>query len=388
MDSPETAATGTDSRARKSKTVVFAAIAVGLLATGALAALALAPQVSKPSTGVADVVASCQRQDTSVDTNCVHNAISLLPTDSPEELPGLLLAQVQTHIDMGEDCHNLMHTLGKHLADQAEDLAMNLTSEWEPCGYGFLHGVFESQKVPQDASQAGDRLSELCHIGKLNESERLRGECYHALGHAVSDSQEDTQSAINMCAQAFTDQTSSGSSGRIGCYSGVAMKARDQVLYNVTQGLMVPATVEGFSEAAAICESSTQEFALGCAPGFVQIATQYGPSHIGPFLSWCSKLLGEQAKTCYEQAGIYMGHFQQKFYPLEKAVELCGTAAVEYAGACAISLPQGLVNRGYAPTEAVNQACTAFSAVTSGPLKGQGERLCQEAQQMYRTSGA
>lgn len=337
---------------------------VRLVAAFAVLAVAVATAVTITQRGPAQLTAAqaltvCDR-DGIYDVNCVTQTIEALPVDNAGVYAAELLSVVQQHPELADACHGLMHTLGRHIADEAGILADQLTDTWEPCGYGLLHGVFEYQDIPDDATAAGAKIAKLCLIGNIPSNDRLLGECYHALGHAIYDTFGGLDAAVPVCDAAFPGDGTFDSSQRVGCYSGLAMKERDEVLKRIYEGERVEPTVAAFDAVAGACRSGGVEFAAACAPGFVQIATEFGPDHVRPFLQWCSTVTPQASVQCYQQAGVYMGHFRAKFDSLAQSVELCSPGSPDAVETCRTSLVEGLLNRGEALESALEQVCDAY----------------------------
>jgi hypothetical protein len=268
-------------------------------------------------------------------------------------------------------CHSVMHALGQQVAKttQFNQSPEVLSDLWSPCGYGLLHGVFEKIVLPPDPAEASQVLRGACEVGGIRTDERLHRECLHALGHAVYDYFGQGDEGYEICATTFPGKETSMTIGRTGCFSGLAMKSRDALLQRILDRVaQVEPTVAGFANAGRICsQQDDPEWAQACAPGFVQVATEYGASHMPAFLQWCSSVLDPAVLDCYRQAGVYMGHFNNKFRSLEEVMTLCGenesgigTAVVDM---CRASVAEGLKNIGLQAGEAVDRVCQIMATI-------------------------
>jgi hypothetical protein len=310
-----------------------------------------------------------------IDLGCVITVVESRSDGNPVGDAEEVLALSKLDPRYAEGCHSIMHALGQQVMRTPRYLnePESLLHLWDTCGYGLLHGVFEKIDLPNDVEASAEILKTACEIGGIGSDERLRGECLHALGHAVYDNFDSDENRSAACSAAFNGDAPGMSPRRIGCYSGLAMKERDALLQLILDGLAeVEPTPEGFAEAAAFCSvRSDAEWAQSCAPGFVQVATDYGASHVPAFLEWCSNLLGSSGVECYRQAGIYMGHFNKRFSGLEQVMVLCesgeGTFAGENTDVCRAAVATGLQNSGSSPADAVERVCEVLATVSRGP---------------------
>ena len=329
----------------------------------------------------ADALSVCERDGT-FDVACITQSIDSLPVSDAGLFAAGILDLVRGNPELADTCHSIMHTLGRHVSSEVSAIADDLASVWEPCGYGMLHGVYESQSIPIDVSDAGAVVAALCQMGNLESNARLTGECYHALGHAIFDTYKTLKSSLPVCDSAFPGQTEQSRAKRIGCYSGLAMKERDIVLSRIVNGEKISPTIEAFDAVAGACREGDDDFALACAPGFVQVATEFGASHIPSFLQWCSNVTGVGSNQCYQQAGVYMGHFRAKFDSLAQSVNLCSPGSDEAVDLCRTSLVEGLMNRGDSVEKAVGEVCGAYQRAGLPETN----RLCELARTRYITS--
>jgi hypothetical protein len=362
----------------KSKMIrIIAAAAVLFLAVGAGF---FVTQRADVQISASDALSVCERDGT-FDIACITQSIDALPVSDAGLFAAGILDVVRANPELADTCHNIMHTLGRHVSSEIITIADELASVWEPCGYGMLHGVYESQTIPSSVAEAGPVVASLCQMGNIESNSRLTGECYHALGHAIHDTYKTLKASVPVCDAAFPGQTDQDRARRIGCYSGLAMKERDVVLSRIQSGEQVAPTVEAFESIAGACREGDEDFALACAPGFVQVATEFGPTHMPPFLQWCSNVTGVGSSQCYQQAGVYMGHFRANFESLAQSVNLCAPGSDEAVDLCRTSLVEGLMNRGDAVDNAVEEVCVAYQ--TAGlPASN---RLCELARTRYTT---
>jgi hypothetical protein len=362
-----------------SKYRVVRVIAAGAALVIAVSGMFFVSQRSGSEISAAAVLDVCDR-DGAYDLACVTETIRTVPVTQVAVFAAEFLGVLQTRPELADYCHTIMHAIGQHVADDLDVVAAGLGSVWEPCGYGLLHGVFESQPIASDLATAAGQVASLCGIDSIVSNERLSGECFHALGHSVHDRFGGLERSIPVCVAAFP--TGDRIAQRIGCFSGLAMKERDEVLVRVMRGASVEPTVAGFEQVGGACRSGGAEFALACAPGFVQIATEFGSSHIRPFLEWCVSVTPEGANECFRQTGIYMGHFRVKFDSLVSSVQICAPGEPTAVQACRIGLVEGLLNRGEPRPAAVQQLCDAYLAATLPDASS----LCAVARETYLVS--
>lgn len=354
---------------------IIAAVAVLFVAAGTAFVVT---QRSSVELTAADALAVCEREGT-YDLGCVTQAIDSLPVADAGMFAAGILDVVRANPELADTCHSIMHSLGRHVASDVVMIADELATVWEPCGYGVLHGVFESQPIPDTPTEAGTVVASLCRMGNIESDQRLLGECYHALGHAIHDTYKTLEASVPVCTAAFPGASEQDRGRRIGCYSGLAMKERDTVLARIATGEQVEPTVEAFDSIAGACRSGGTDFAIACAPGFVQVATEFGAEHVTPFLQWCASVTGPGAAQCYQQAGVYMGHFRVNFDSLAQSVNLCSPGSDEAVELCRTSLVEGLMNRGEALDSALDQVCAAYQ----GAGVASSARLCDLARERY-----
>ena len=326
-----------------------------------------------------EALSVCERDGT-FDVACITQSIDALPVSDAGLFAAGILDVVRDNPVLADSCHSIMHTLGRHVSANVSSIADDLASVWEPCGYGMLHGVYESQEIPSSIAKAGPIVASLCKVGNIESNSRLTGECFHALGHAIHDTYKTLKASVPVCDAAFPGQSDQNRAKRIGCYSGLAMKERDVVLARIFAGEQVDPSVIAFESIAGACREGDDDFALACAPGFVQVATEFGPTHILPFLQWCSNVTGIGSSQCYQQAGVYMGHFRAKFDSLSQSVNLCSSGTKEAVELCRTSLVEGLMNRGDTVESALDEVCAAYqlAGVPASNL------LCELARSRYK----
>lgn len=351
-----------------------AAVAVFLTVAGVVV---ITNQSGSESVDVQAALQVCDRQD-GYDLNCIESVFSSIDLNDPTAVASQVLQVASTNDAVADSCHSVMHTLGKRLAGRFDELGNTLGTTWSDCGFGLLHGVFENISLPADVGGAATTVSTACDAPVLQRDTRMRGECLHALGHAIYDQVEPYDQAVEVCATAFPGPA--GAPARIGCYTGLAMKARDKVLGQMQSGLRIIPTVAGFSEVGSVCSSRDAEFAAACAPGFVQVATDSGPDHVRPFLDWCSATTGGVDEECFRQAGVYMGHFKAKFSSVDAALTLCAPGSDASVNQCRLGFVEGFNNRGEPLDVALEEACAAYQRV----IPTEGRRLCDEANTRYR----
>jgi hypothetical protein len=276
-----------------------------------------------------------------------------------------LLARAKSYIELSKNnqglgvyCHQILHYIGgsfslekyQSISENKDDFELVLPS----CGYGFLHGFFEN--TPLSGNNNDEKLlKSICDPLSHLSNKNLKLECFHALGHAVSDSYKSADKSKEVCSKAYNDNTQA----LIGCFGGVSMKIRDQILVKINNGEKFPPTLTWFNEIGNSCQNADFLWRVSCAPGFVQLATDQGIEYVKPFLLWCDATLKPESTQCYQQAGVYMGHFKDKLGTAEEIVAVCIGASDESKNIdiCINSIPEGRLNAGSSVEDSVRFLC-------------------------------
>ena len=299
--------------------------------------------------------AICNKNQNNFEISCLENIFN--NASDPHLSADVYLKLAENNSDLGEYCHQFLHTLGKKLINNKVDIlyksdvdSIRLSS----CGYGFLHGYFENISLSAIKNKDISIIDKSCTNFSTLSDKRVILECFHALGHAISDNYTELSEAKDLCKSAFIEN----SEAKIGCYGGLAMKIRDNYLLLINQGTKFPPTLEWFNEVGKNCESNDKLWTISCAPGFVQLATDQGLEYVKPFLLWCSKILTD-ATQCYQQAGVYLGHFSEKLGTSDELVMACKSPSSNnnYIIKCIISIPEGRMNAGVNKVNAVKFIC-------------------------------
>ena len=297
----------------------------------------------------------CNKVENEFEIPCLENIFN--NTGDPELSADVYLKLAENQPNLGEYCHQFLHTLGKKLIKNKAEINYKSNSDstrLSSCGYGFLHGYFENINLSGDKNKDIKLLDRSCNNLLNLANKRVVLECFHALGHAISDNYKELNEAKDLCSSAFI----SNSEAKIGCYGGLAMKIRDSYLLLINQGKKFPPTFEWFDQVGKNCESNDQLWTISCAPGFVQLATDQGLEYVKPFLLWCSNVLSD-ASQCYQQAGVYLGHFSDRLGSSDELTKICisSTGNKNYSNKCIISIPEGRMNAGISKINAVKFIC-------------------------------
>jgi len=299
----------------------------------------------------------------------------ILKTSNDQKISvDVYLKLAENESNLGEYCHQFLHSLGKSLIDKNVVIMQNINDDVKrlsSCGYGFLHGFYENTKLTGEINKDRSVIAESCDRLKNDQNQRIISECYHALGHAVSDKYKNTELSKDVCNQAFEKNIEA----KIGCFGGVAMKIRDQLLLEINNGSKFPATVEWFKEVGKNCQSDDQLWIISCAPGFIQLATDQGIEYVKPFLTWCDSTM-KISEQCYQQAGVYLGHFSNKLGTPEELINICETSSQnpKYIFKCISSLPEGRMNSGDTKEKAVEFICPKITT----------NKYCRDTYKLYK----
>lgn len=279
---------------------------------------------------------------------------------------GDFLINAKAYIDLSKNnqglgvyCHQILHYIGKNYPLENYQNIQSNKIDFEyilpSCGYGFLHGSFEN--VPLTGNNINDQnlLYNICEPLSDLSNKNVKLECFHAIGHAVSDSYGSIEESKNLCSEVYK----SNNQALIGCFGGLAMKIRDEVLIKINMGEKFPPTLAWFREIGKSCQNSDFLWRISCAPGFVQLATDQGIEYVKPFLLWCDDTLKPESAQCYQQAGVYMGHFKDKIGSAEEIVAVCqdATEDIKNISICINSIPEGRLNAGSSIEDAVSFLC-------------------------------
>lgn len=145
-------------------------------------------------------------------------------------------------------CHAVMHEIGQILAERGETPEMGAT--WAACGYGVLHGVYETLPLPKDPEEAGRVAYRACSSNtEVTGNRDLSSRCEHALGHSLwRNFDGDLKKAVAGCLQSSERQIFEN------CLSGVYMMDKNE---NWTTR-PTPTDAAQWREAFAGCEDRVQ----------------------------------------------------------------------------------------------------------------------------------
>ena len=276
------------------------------------------------------------------------------------------LSKAKAYINLSKDnqglgiyCHQILHYIGSNFPLEKYQNVNYNKEDFElvlpKCGYGFLHGFFENTPISGNNITDGEILDKICEPLSIYSNKNLKLECFHAIGHAVSDKYEGAEDSKNVCNKAYQGK----SEALIGCYGGISMKIRDKTLLKINMGEKFPPTIAWFNEIGESCKNGDFLWRISCAPGFIQLATDQGIEYVKPFLSWCTTSLTPDSSQCYQQAGVYMGHFKDKLGTAKEIVSVCESATdnTDYISLCISSIPEGRMNAGASNDDAVKYIC-------------------------------
>lgn len=203
------------------------------------------------------------------------------------------------------DCHRTLHIYGQEKSGEVlrGDL-LELESRWEACGAGVLHGVYETLRVPAEASAAARAAFPLCRSADFaSDPDLLRG-CYHSLGHSFYDSRAEadrpgrTASAELACAAALP--LGFDAQAVAACLNGAYMRDRDARLTE-DGSITVRAT---WDETLPQCRSALDP--LVCAILYYEplMLAATDPEKVAlDFHSWCVSLDERGLVRCSEFFG-------------------------------------------------------------------------------------
>lgn len=128
----------------------------------------------------------------------------------------LLRATMLTDRSLLNDCHDVVHAIGKAALIRANDVLEEAIAGGEPiCRSGFAHAIIErevARSQEPDPGVAGARLGAFCSRADLWPAPIDRLECLHGLGHGWMLSQRgDLPFVLDACAAANTDLGAAGS---------------------------------------------------------------------------------------------------------------------------------------------------------------------------------
>ena len=68
-----------------------------------------------------------------------------------------------------------------------------------------------------------------------------------------------------------------------------------------------------------------------------------------------------ESVQCYQQAGVYMGHFKDKLGTAQEIISICESATNDsiYISTCINSIPEGRMNAGASKEDAVKFLCVS-----------------------------
>lgn len=134
-------------------------------------------------------------------SDCILDAVTEeLERRGPERTLQSALTVFASAPNTPPGCHGVTHYIGQAIAATGEP-APQLGALWSTCGYGTLHGVYETLPLPTDPEQAGRNAYERCRGNKEVYAERdLMSRCTHALGHSIYTAMNaDMVRAVQAC---------------------------------------------------------------------------------------------------------------------------------------------------------------------------------------------
>jgi hypothetical protein len=119
-------------------------------------------------------------------TSCIETAVAaeLEASDAKRTLTAAL-AVFEREPTTPPGCHGIAHYIGRAIA-ASDQRTPQLGELWATCGYGALHGVFETLSLPSDPTAAGEAAYAKCRENQeISTNRDLMGRCTHALGHSL-----------------------------------------------------------------------------------------------------------------------------------------------------------------------------------------------------------
>lgn len=199
-------------------------------------------------------------------------------------------------------CHPALHTFGRSVSDRVvTEKTVELKEAWSLCGYGFLHGVYET--LNRDLFAVGAAAEALEHCNRhefLTTTDRtLRDNCVHAVGHSAWKAADgNVTAALGYCGAG--PETRSIDADVVACSTGVYMSQYDSRL-SLRGPLQASEKIE---EIYPGCRDHSPVIATVCA-SFFSLSVRSSASHAAEHLAYCAEL-AEQPGVCFKKFGLHL----------------------------------------------------------------------------------
>ncbi len=211
--------------------------------------------------------------------------------------PTLGLDALKMILSEDEYCHAEAHSLGRLLyKETGGDLSYALSLSEDTCASGLFHGVLmeafgdikQRHGIRLDASEIRDFVINFCEDPKGRPSDVVKGDCIHAIGHAVAYLADyDIPSSLSLC-NAYLDAGS-----RYYCATGLYMQTFES-----------PSEAPARTEAPMVC--GRYDYPAACYRYALRIPFKTDPESI---LAYCNALpSGTERNGCFHGAGKILGN--------------------------------------------------------------------------------
>lgn len=197
-------------------------------------------------------------------------------------------------------CHQVMHEIGQAMSSRSDRTAMG--ELWSRCGYGMLHGLYETLDLPEDPQKAGALAYAECDGNEEVAAVRdLAARCEHALGHslwrAMGSNPEKAAEACLVTEDRFAYEN---------CLSGVFMMDRE----TNWKGRPAPQTTEDWKEALSGCSDLTL---LSCVLTHAETAVFDSVASARGWLDFCLNVTDARYTPADSKRCVYLLAQSQTF---------------------------------------------------------------------------
>jgi len=252
---------------------ILAAVLLVLAGTGAWLALHGNEQVV-----VADWKA-CQAHQ----YDCRKEAfMAALKRSDPRALAETVAHEFEADPRRPPGCHQVLHEVGQAMTTETSSLPV-MGELWSLCGYGMLHGLYETLELPEDPEEAGMRAYAKCAENEeIALTRDLVARCEHALGHSLWRAMAaDPGKAAEACMVSqdrFTYEN---------CLSGVFMMDRE----TNWKGRPAPESANQWREALSACSATAM---LSCVLTHAETAVFDSAESARGWLDFCVEVTAKQ----------------------------------------------------------------------------------------------
>jgi hypothetical protein len=231
-------------------------------------------------------------------TSCIETAVAAeLGASDAKRTLAAALAVFEREPTTPPGCHGVTHYIGRAIAASGQRTPQ-LGELWATCGYGALHGVFETLSLPDDPGAAGKTAYAKCRENEEIRTNRdLMGRCTHALGHSIYTAMgAEINRAVDAC-QAETAQEAVQQ-----CLGGVYMMDRN-ARWPSGNG---PRDAAGWRDALPHC--TEPQIAATCVLSYGEVATFTSETSTIGWLDLCFAAgTGATAESHRERCLIFTG---------------------------------------------------------------------------------